>query len=416
MGRIANRSSSKPRTRAGDRLSDRPGPTPRTLSPLVQRLARLDSGRHWVVSCYLKLEPRDRTRGKYLIKLKNRIKQRIAWLEQLGLGRDERDAALRDLTRVREHLEHSGNLPTGRGVAIFASTPLGLFEAIPLPQVFRSRLAVDRTPLIRELAALDDEFGLVVCAAYDRTGARFFKVTAFDVEEFPGLVAEDAVRTGRFHGPTAVLRPGPSTSAAGEHNFNQRIRVEKQRHYAQVAQRLFDMTRATPVRGIVLAGTGAEANAVRSHLHPYVARLVLGTARLNPKNATPTQVTDAVLDVRRAAERQWEAEHLAALREGVSTDWAVGGVEATLRALARGQVRTLLVDPEAAFPGWRCRASGRLTSVAAGCGSEGPADPVPDVVDDAIEEALRQRCQVDVIEDQRGRRALDGLGALLRFR
>src|SRR6266481_2304057 len=40
----------------------------------IARLARVEPGLHWVVSCYLKLEPRDRTRGKYLIKMKTRAK------------------------------------------------------------------------------------------------------------------------------------------------------------------------------------------------------------------------------------------------------------------------------------------------------------------------------------------------------
>ncbi|HSE53251.1 MAG TPA: hypothetical protein VLB00_13770, partial [Gemmatimonadales bacterium] len=43
----------------------------------LQRLVRLPAGKHWIVSCYLKLEPRDRARGKYLIKLKNRIRDVI---------------------------------------------------------------------------------------------------------------------------------------------------------------------------------------------------------------------------------------------------------------------------------------------------------------------------------------------------
>ena len=40
----------------------------------VERLAAIEPGKHWVVTCYLKLEPRDRSRGKYLIKMKNRVR------------------------------------------------------------------------------------------------------------------------------------------------------------------------------------------------------------------------------------------------------------------------------------------------------------------------------------------------------
>lgn len=392
------------------------GEGPQTIAQIISRLGAIPAGDHWIVSCYLKLEPRDRARGKYLIKLKNRVKEQIEWLATMGFERHEREAVIGDLKRVQDYVAIPGNLPGGRGLALFACQAIGLFEAIPLPVVFRSRLAVSRTPLIRELAALDDEFGLLVCAVYDRMGARFFKITAFEVEELPSLVAEGATRSGRFRGDGAVARPGPGLAVAGEHNFNQRIRSEKHRHYANIAQRLFEITRNLPLRGIVLAATGTEAAAVRSHLHPYLERLVMGTARLNPGTVTALQVREAVLEVRRKAERTWERGHVEALREGLGTGWAVNGVEETLRVLSRGQVRTLLVDPEARMPGWRCGESGRLTVVDHNCRGEGEPQPVPDVIDDAIEEALRQRSQVDVLEDVEARRAIDALGALLRFR
>ena len=50
--------------------------TERDARDAVARLAAIQPGPHWVVSCYLKLEPRDRTRGKYLIKMKNRVRER----------------------------------------------------------------------------------------------------------------------------------------------------------------------------------------------------------------------------------------------------------------------------------------------------------------------------------------------------
>jgi len=400
----------------GSRSSSRPvahGGAPQ----LIERLTRFEAGRHWVISCYLKLEPRDRARGKYLIKLKNRVRERLAWLEQQAVDRATRDEVAQDLTRVREYLEHSGNLPAGQGIALFACTPRKLFEAVPLPHVFRSRLAVDRTPLVRELAAVRDEFGVVLCAAYDRAGARLFRVTAFDIEELPSLSAGSTTRAGRFHGVRVPARAGSGFAASGEHNFNQRIRVEKHRHYAQIAQRLFELVHAEPVRGIVLAGIGrGEVDAVRAHLHPYVARLVLGSARINPKTAHDAEILAAILDVRGSADRQEQLDRVASMRDSLATGWAANGIPATLDALARGQVRTLLVDGADARPGWRCNSSGRLAIDAEGCLDEGPVTPVPDVLDEAIEDALRQHCHVSVIEDGAARDAVDGLGALFRFR
>lgn len=419
---IANRSSSKARPQSAVRHSPKPGGTerPRSLWPLVAWLTELGTTEHWVVSCYLKLEPRDRSRGKYLIKLKNRIKERLAWLDARDVSRQEREAVETDLRRVREFLEDPGNLPVGQGIAVFACDALDLFEAIPLPRVFRSRLAVDRSPLVRELAAVHDEFGLVLCTVYDRTGARFFRATASGIEELTGLAAGETTRAGKFHGATRAGKPrgaraGTNLGAWGEHNYHQRIREEKQRHFARIAERLFELTRDEPVRGIVLASTGPEADGVEPHLHPYLARQLIGTARLNAKTATPAEVWDAVLEVRRDSERAWERAHVNDLEEGLGTRWAVNGIAPVLDALAHGQVRTLLVEPTVTTPGYRCAGSGRLTLDRAQCAADGDAEPVPDVIDEAIEEALRQSGHVDVVEDDELRAAVDGLAALLRF-
>src|SRR5206468_14591 len=184
-----------------------------------RRLPAIVPGSHRVVSCYLKLEPRDKTRGKYLIKMKNRIREALALLEGQTLDRAVRDAVAADLERVRRYFEEPGRLPPSRGIAIFACRSLGLFEALALPHVHRSRLRVDATPLIRELVALEQEFGTILVAACDRTGARFFEVTAFDVAELPGLMAE-ATRPGKFHGERQAKKGTVLAGGYGEHNYN----------------------------------------------------------------------------------------------------------------------------------------------------------------------------------------------------
>src|SRR5829696_6496621 len=102
------------------------------------RLSRVRAGNHRVVSCYLKLEPRDRSRGKYLIKVKNRVKAAVLGLPRLGLDRDISEPVLRDLDRIQQFLRTPGNLPSTQGVAVFACEGIELFEAVPLPVVHRS--------------------------------------------------------------------------------------------------------------------------------------------------------------------------------------------------------------------------------------------------------------------------------------
>src|SRR4051812_32862437 len=115
MGVIASRFSSE--TERGSRQAGKQGSgngTSQSLSPMadiLQRLGRVQVGSHRVVSCYLKLEPRDRIRGKYQIKLKNRIKVATQGLPRLGLSRPESEAVFLGLGGVPQVFQAEGKLP-----------------------------------------------------------------------------------------------------------------------------------------------------------------------------------------------------------------------------------------------------------------------------------------------------------------
>jgi peptide subunit release factor 1 (eRF1) len=410
MGAIASRSSFEAREgreRGNGRRKGTDGGSP--LAGVLQRLTRVQPGKHRVVTCYLKLEPRDRSRGKYLIKVKNRVKAAVQGLPRLGLERAASEAVLRDLDRIQQFLRAQSNLPSTQGVAIFACEGIELFATVPLPSVHRSRLGVDASPLVRELASVEEEFGRLLTVVLDRASARFFEVTAYQTRELAGLRA-DSTRGKRFHGDQ------DGSGGWGEHTYNNRIRQEKQRHYEAIARELFAIDRRQPAHGIVLAGPGPEAGAVEPFLHTYLAERLIGTARLNPKSATPNQVHGATLAVREHHERTSERAEVREMLEGVGTGWGVNGIIPTLRALSRGQVRSLLVHPDASEPGLRCGDSGRLALTERECRGEGEPRPVLDVIDDAIEEALRQGVSVNVVYEPEARDAIDGLAGLLRFR
>jgi peptide subunit release factor 1 (eRF1) len=380
-----------------------------TIAEKLARLNRVRAGNHRVVSCYLKLEPRDRSRGKYLIKVKNRIKTVTDALDAIDLPRSGKEGVRGDLQRIEDFLRSPENLPPTQAVAVFASRSLNLFESVPLPWVYRSRLVVDRTPLTRELASIDDEFGRLLTVVYDRASARLFEVTAFECNEILGVPAI-FTRGKRYRGEKQGMF-GPS-----EHDYHTRIREEKHRHFAQIAQQLFGLNQRQPYLGIVLAGTGADAGALAPFLHAYLAERVIGIVKLNPKGVTAALVRDATLKVRSEWERQSERALMEELTEALGTGWAVNGVMPTLRALSRGQVRTLLVGADTAQSGFRCRDTGRLVLNERDCRDEGGAEPVFDVVDDAIEEALRQRVNVNVIYEEDTGGKIEGIAGLLRFR
>jgi peptide chain release factor subunit 1 len=370
-------------------------------------LLRMKPGNHPVVTCYLKIEPRDRARRKYLTKARNRVKELLYALPSMRWDKQQQDAIKSDCNRILDWLGDTDNLPASHGVAIFASKGQKLFEVRALPRVHRSRFVVDRTPLVRELAASEEEFGRLFTVVLDRASALIWEVTAWEAKVAQKVTTE-VTRGGRFHSPARY-------DLTGEHAYHNRIQNEKKRHLEAVARALFELDRRTPGHQIVIAGAGNDAAALEPFLHTYVADRLIGLARLSPKDATPHTVHQLTMDVRDAHIRASENRHLAELKDGLGSGWAVNGVKETLKALGQGQVRTLLVDGNASVPGFRSLASGRLAVGAIDLRNDGEVVPTLDVIDDAIEEALRQRVALDVIHEDAADQ-IDGLAGLLRFK
>lgn len=372
-------------------------------------LLRMKPGTHPVITCYLKIEPRDRARRKYLVKVKNRIKEVEYALPSMGWTKSQQEAIKSDLALLLEYLTDVDRLPETQGVGIFLSSGAKLFEVRPLPRVHRSRLAVDRTPFVRELASSEEEFGRLFTVTLDRSTALIWEVTAYEAKVVRKVETE-VTRGGRFHAS------GARANATGEFAFHNRIQNEKRRHLEAIARALFELDRASPGHQVVVAGAGNDANALEPYLHNYVADRLIGLARLSPKDATPNAVHHLTMDVREHHVRMSEARHVGELAEGLGTGWAVNGVRETLKALSLGQVRLLLVRGDAAVSGFRSLATGRLSTLARDLREDGEVIPSVDVVDDAIEEALRQRVALDVVYDSPAAEAVDGLAGLLRFK
>jgi peptide chain release factor subunit 1 len=292
---------------------------------------------------------------------------------------------------------------------VFACEALDICELIPLPSVTRTRIRIGTGFAVQELVAAERNFGTVLAVVADRAHARFFEVRAFAAAEVPGL-ASPATRGGRYHSDRGDA-PGQ-----GEARFHARLREERQRHYEGIGRQLAALAGGLTTGGVFLAGPGNTAMELVRFLPASLSGHVVGTARLNLKQAAPETVYAAVAAARERDARAAERALVAAIEEQAAAGQAVNGAAATLAALERGQVRSLVVRSDAPLRGFRCGGSDRLVLAAGQCEGVGTAHPVDDLAAEAIDAALGQGADVRVLREESVARRIDGLGALLRFR
>lgn len=248
----------------------------------------------------------------------------------------------------------------------------------------------------------------VLVVVLDRAHARLFVVTPNQVKEVADI-ASPATRGGRFHSDRHGAPGG------GEQSFHHRLEEESRRHFLSVIDALNAELVGHPRDSVLLAGPGPYATVFERHLPVHLKERVIGTEQMNPLEASPA----VVAGVARAAQRQHlrEAERtvMAAVAEGLGTGRATNGVRETLRALAQGQVRSLITHPHARRPGFRCLRTGRLVLSKWDCRGEGSVREVADVIRAAVREAIRQNAEVILVQDPAVAPGIDGLAALLRF-
>ena len=143
---------------------------------------------------------------------------------------------------------------------------------------------------------------------------------------------------------------------------------------------------------------------------PVADRLAISTT------AVPDEVRQAALCVEAAVTRRDEAAQVQRLRDAVGTGGGVAGLGSTLAALVERRVDLLLVSDGYETEGWRCRSCrylgprGRRCPVCANA-----MDLVDDVVEEAVEEALANKCRVQMVRGSADLDVLGRIGALLRF-
>ena len=358
-----------------------------------------------MTSCYLDVDGRRYPRhADYEAQLEHLVRQ---GREKAGrFGPEAVRSVAADFDRITAWVRGGFDRSHVRGLAFFACSADGFFEVVESPLPVRNAIVINHNPHVRPLEAVLHAYERFAVLLVDRQRARLFRFELGQLTEHTEVF--DAVpRRGDQFGH-------PAQGSRGAHVQRHSDEVAH-RHLKHAAEVTFTELQQRPVDHVILGGPHAVVAELEGLLHPWVRdrvadRLVIAV------NAGPDDVRQAALAVEAAVTRRHEAALVDRLRDAIGTGHGVGGLEATLAALVERRVDVLLVSDGYATEGWRCRSCrylgprGRRCPV---CGN--PMDLVVDVVEEAVEEALANKCRVQIVRENADLDVLGRIGALLRF-
>lgn len=364
---------------------------------VIKELAASDTGGKPVTSCYLNIDGRERVRPVDYERDLDRLVRRVR--AQNGLD----PSVEADLRRIESFIGEGIDRSTVRGLAIFSSSDAGLWRVVQLPVPVHSRLSVGPAPALSQLTSVVEQLQPIGIVLIDRHRARIFVFTGGEVIE----------HNESLEGPP---RERDERGQAERGDLSSHFDELAMQHIRESARVAFEVFQSHAVGRVAIGGAPESVREFEAVLHPYVKDLLVPGLDLGV-NASLAEIRGAMLDIEARSERAEEAAAVARLRDAVgSGNKGVAGLAPTLTALSERRADLLLVSDGYEAPGWRCGECGWLAAIGPRCPTcSAEMERLDDVVEEAIQEAMRQSCEIEMCVENADLDVLGRIGALLRY-
>ena len=349
-------------------------PTIAELQTQLDKLAAFECGPFPVLSLYLDLRPDERGRDNFEPFLRNELAERVATYAESG---PERDSLDRDIEQVRARLQDVD--ASLNGLAVFACSGAGFFEAVPLlaAPLDGHHVHIGDQPHLYPLAKLIDQYPRYIAVLADTQSARIFVFAANSVEAVNQV---EGVKTRRH-------KMGGWSQA----RYQRRVDNFRAQHAKEVADAVARIARQEGIDRIIIAGDEVIVPLLREAFPKDVADRIVDVVKLDVR-APERQVLETTIAALREKDAEGDRERVEELVNAYrGNGLGTAGLDRIRKAFELGQVDELLLP--------------------------GSADPIGrEAADELVAQAAKTSARVRIIEDASLLAPLGGVGAFLRFK
>jgi peptide subunit release factor 1 (eRF1) len=352
-----------------------------------------------VLSVYLNVSPTD-AGPAYLLHFRNCCKAIRAELP--AAERDRFEVAVRQAERYLTEQ----SVPSGPGLALFASGEADYFYELALPMRPIEDATWGKRPLLTPLEEMLDDCERIGVALFDKGRARLFSIYLGAVEE--RRVIEDPVPGKQATGGWFALA---QSRYARHHEFH------VLQHAKHVIAALMESLRTRPFDRLFLAGPPEALAMLKHHLPRPLRDRLAGTLKVE-LFASDTEVLKTALEAADAVERREELRAVEELIEAATGPHVALGLKPTLAALNDGRVHRLFLAGGLDVVGGECETCGRLVAGLDRCPlCGGRARQLADLVEHLVGRAVEQGAKTEFVSDEAASLLLahGGLGGWTRY-
>ena len=374
--------------------------------PEIEKLTGFKGRDDLVTSFYLDTDKSRLTKKEIQVSAKNLLASARVQVETLQAAKEKKDSLCRDHEMIADHVaRHLGTL-NAAGLALFSCSRRDFWHALELPHGPRNRAIFDATFYVRPLAAILDKYSRICILLLGRREARWFEVFMGEIRPLDGLTSDvpARIKEGGFEG---------TESKRIERHLDARLHE----HFKKVAQTSFDLFKKNGFDWLLMSCEDNHHVDFESHLHTYLKEKLKGRMKARVGDA-PAKVLKEALEfearLKKAEEEDTVQRLIAELERGGR---ACSGLRDTLNRLNIFEVQSLVVTHNFSKEGRICPAHRFLYVDEAKCPvCEKKTEVLVDVIDEAIEAALKRHCAVKQITPPSKLDRYGLIGAFLQYK
>lgn len=370
----------------------------------IESLMSYRNDEHPVVSMYVTSELPKKFRAQLSSLVHGKMKELN---ESSRFSAQEKKRLENLLTKMETILKERTNRYEGsKMIALFADTT-GFWEEFELPVEYPNKVVIDPDPYTRPLTAVRDQFARFCVLVSNSHKAVVYALTANQLAEEKEIFTEEEM----------IPDTDEALQGFGEQRLQRNERDHLHKHIKKIAETTFQVFKKGRYDYLLVgAPQDKELPLLKDSLHSYLQRHLVGEF-----NARPDEPKQEILKKAREAAEKWEREQEKSLLQSIDSELYEGGratadVGPTLKALMNGQIHTLVVQEGYSRPGYACANDYYLDlskKKCPLCGQE--LQPVEDIIDEIVEETLRQNGEVRYLQFFPEKLDEKGVAAQLRF-
>lgn len=366
----------------------------------IDALMKISSKEHPIISFYMGILPVFLIQKKYRLLAKDIVKAGTKDLSRFS--EEQRETIKKDIDKILHHINYDFDT-RAKGLAIFSSSPLELWQVYPLPHRIKGRFVIDSDPYTRPLVRFLDENEKHFIAMVDRKKAKLFSL-------YTGILNErkevyDEVQGRHKKGGWSQAR------------FQRHIDDQAAKHLQNVGTVLHDVYKKEKFDHLILGGPQEARTSFKNILHSSLQRIIVGEIDIGIDEPI-AEIEEAIKQTVERFEKEQSEQYVRELLERLGKHHlAVAGLEKTIAMLHQARVHTLIVKQDLSEKGFKCsdcetpfmKKEEKCTL----CNKQ--IIPAPDIIDEMVEKAWEMNGEVKFIKASKELDRVGGIAALLRW-